>query len=112
MNISITNIEYFPKLSEETCCFSATLCLDGNPIAQVRNHGTGGANTYSPLGFMNEYLENKKLLESVQKWAESLEPRIIQEYDITVSNEIDFVVDDMLDKWFSNVRQKVITFNE
>jgi ribosome-binding factor A len=112
MNISLTDIEYFPKLSEETCCFSAVLCVDGVKVANVKNHGTGGCHFYYAIGFMNEYNQNKETLELLKQWAVSLEPKVIQEYNISLTNDLDFVVDDMLEKWFDNVKLKVVNYSE
>ena len=85
MNISITDIEYFPKLSEETACFSAVLCVDNKPIAKIRNHGIGGMHAYSPVGSLDEY-------------------------NITLANELDIVVDDMLELWFADTKKQVVSY--
>jgi hypothetical protein len=110
MNISLTDIEYFPKLSEETACFSAILCVDNKPIAKVRNHGTGGMHNYSPVGSLDEYNINKNLLSQAKKWAITLEPKIFQEYNITLANELDIVVDDMLEVWFADTKKQVVSY--
>jgi hypothetical protein len=112
MNISLTDIEYFPKLSEETACFSGILCIDNKPVARVRNHGTGGANSYNPVGQLDDYTINKNLLIQAKKWAVTLEPKIFQEYNITVANELDFIVEDLFEKWFTDTKQNVVSFNE
>ena len=110
MNISITDIEYFPKLSEETDCFSAVLCVDNKPIAKIRNHGIGGMHAYSPVGSLDEYNINKNLLNQAKKWAISLEPKILQEYNMTLANELDIVVDDMLKLWFADTKKQVVSY--
>ena len=101
MNISLTDIEYFPKLSEETACFSGILCIDNKPVARVRNHGIGGANSYNPIGQLDEYTINKNLLIQAKKWAVTLEPKIFQEYNIAVANELDFVVETDYSKFYN-----------
>lgn len=112
MNISLTNIEYFPKLSEETACFSGILCVDNKPVARVRNHGTGGANSYTPIGQLDDYNINKNLLIQAKKWAVTLEPKVFKEYNITVANELDFVIEELFEKWFENTRLEVVNYSE
>lgn len=46
MNISLRKIKYWERLSEETPCFQAVLCLDGKPVAHVKNDGKGGCDHY------------------------------------------------------------------
>lgn len=42
MNITIKNFKHLASLSEETLCFTATVCLDGKAIGTAENHGHGG----------------------------------------------------------------------
>ena len=55
---------------------------------------------------------NKNLLIQAKKWAVTLEPKIFQEYNITVANELDFIVEDLFEKWFTDTKQNVVSFNE
>jgi hypothetical protein len=40
----------------------------------------------------------------------SLEPKILQEYNITLANELDIVVDDMLELWFADTKKQVVSY--
>lgn len=44
--ISITNFEYYERMSEETNCFVGDLVLDGNIVGECRNEGRGGCSSY------------------------------------------------------------------
>lgn len=50
MNFTLTKIKYFASMSHETYCFQAVLCLDGKPVAEIENSGTGGADFQYPIG--------------------------------------------------------------
>lgn len=47
--IDLKNIRTHEDMSEETLCFSATLYLDGERLAEVKNEGMGGSNMYYPV---------------------------------------------------------------
>lgn len=44
--ISITNFEFYERMSEETNCFVGDLVLDGNIVGECRNEGRGGCSSY------------------------------------------------------------------
>src|SRR5215468_2227103 len=46
MNLSLKNVKVNDRLSEETVCFTATVCVDGKPVGTAANRGTGGCNEY------------------------------------------------------------------
>jgi hypothetical protein len=46
MKIELKNVVINSRLSEETTCFSASMYINGEYAADVRNNGTGGCNTY------------------------------------------------------------------
>lgn len=48
MNITLKNIQYNIRLSEETNCFSATIYVDGAKAGEARNNGQGGCTTILP----------------------------------------------------------------
>lgn len=41
-NITIKNFKHLASLSEETLCFTATVCLNGKAVGSAENHGHGG----------------------------------------------------------------------
>jgi hypothetical protein len=58
MNITLKNVEYSARLSEETTCFSASIYVDGILSGTAANRGTGGATDIHPLELeerINEY---------------------------------------------------------
>lgn len=46
MKITLTNVQIHPDMTEETDCFSATICLDGKAVGTVKNDGQGGSHRY------------------------------------------------------------------
>lgn len=49
MNLQLKNIQYAAFASQETHCYSATLYLDGKPVAIVWNEGNGGCDSVRPV---------------------------------------------------------------
>lgn len=45
MKITLKNFKHLASLSEETLCFTATVCVDGKAIGTASNHGHGGSTT-------------------------------------------------------------------
>jgi hypothetical protein len=43
MNITIKNFKHLASLSEETLCFTATVCFNGKAVGSAENHGHGGS---------------------------------------------------------------------
>jgi len=61
MKIELKNVKYAAFASQETSCFSASVCVDGKRTGTVSNSGFGGANQYYPneLGnFLETYSRN------------------------------------------------------
>ena len=42
MKITLKNFKHLARLSEETLCFTATVCIDGESAGFASNHGHGG----------------------------------------------------------------------
>lgn len=42
MKITLKNFKHLARLSEETLCFTATVCIDGEKAGFASNHGHGG----------------------------------------------------------------------
>lgn len=47
--IELKNIKFYPEMSEETYCYTATLYADGRKVATVENRGTGGSDRVLPI---------------------------------------------------------------
>lgn len=41
-DVTLTKVKYFEAGSQETFCYTATLCVNGIPLAEVDNSGRGG----------------------------------------------------------------------
>ena len=61
--ISITNFEYYERMSEETNCFVGDLVLDGNIVGECRNEGRGGCSSY----YAHKNWELAREIESIVK---------------------------------------------
>jgi hypothetical protein len=46
MTWELRNIQTYPRLSEETTAFNASLYHGGNKVADIKNDGQGGCNVY------------------------------------------------------------------
>ena len=58
MKITLKSIKYAKFASEETHCFKATVCIDGQRAGTVSNDGHGGSNLYDPwqlADMLNDY---------------------------------------------------------
>lgn len=82
MKLSLKKVQIYPKLSEETNAFSAQLCLDGKPVAEVDNSGKGSSHGYRWL--------KPELRESIEAWADA------QPFEF-VFERLDQVVDRLLE---------------
>lgn len=58
MNITIKNLKYLPSLSEETLCFTATVCFNGKAVGSAENHGHGGSTFV--------FIKNKKVADLLE----------------------------------------------
>ena len=66
MKVELKSIKIHDDLSEETCCFTATVYLDGKRAGTVENTGKGGENFYS--------WKDRVKGEAFIKWAATLPP--------------------------------------
>lgn len=62
MDLTLRNVKINRSMSQETECFSATICLDGKPVGSAMNRGQGGANEYS--------WKDRDARDRIQSWAE------------------------------------------
>lgn len=61
MNLSVKKYKHYPRLSEETSCFVADICVDGKVIGEAKNDGRGGSNIY--------YWTDVQAGIALEKWA-------------------------------------------
>jgi hypothetical protein len=65
--ITIKNFAHQARLSEETLCFTATVCIDGKPAGFAFNRGCGGETIVNITD-----LEQRKLHDD-EKWSELID---------------------------------------
>lgn len=58
--LSLKNIKTYPRLSEETTCFSASLYLNGKKVADLSNRGCGGCD--------NQYFTDRDAERAIFEW--------------------------------------------
>lgn len=87
--ITLAKVKYAAFASEETLCFSATILLDGKPVADVRNDGHGGADRVT--------VTDEAGIRSVDAFIATLEPMDVQGYVLKPSLEL--VVGDLMERW-------------
>lgn len=49
MHITLRSVRIYPRLSEETTCYEAIVCIDGKPAFSASNRGTGSGDSFDPL---------------------------------------------------------------
>ena len=81
--ITLSNVQIHPDMSEETECFSATICLDGKEVGSVKNYGQGGSHEYD--------WQDLAIGAKVEEWSETQDT----EFDF---ERLDQIVDDLLAK--------------
>lgn len=92
MNFTLTKVEYFASMSEETSCYRAVLCLDGKPVAEVSNRGTGGCDDQHPLNGADLDALNAQIKASYPPNTE---------YGITLEYDLELVCGDLLNDWIT-----------
>lgn len=92
MKLSLTKVKVHRDMSEETNCFSATICLDGKVVGTVSNAGQGGPNFY--------HWSNAQVGKKIEDYAKSLPPIPHAESGTAylLDMDIDLLVDDLLAK--------------
>jgi hypothetical protein len=90
MNITLQSIKMNKALSEETLCFSATMCVNGKPAFTVKNHGTGGRNLYMLLGSnSDEWAQSCRLIKQAEKWARESTKEDFEPLDSLIAQLLD-----------------------
>jgi len=90
MKIELKNVKFNKVMSEETFCFSATICLDGKRIGTAQNRGCGGSTIF--------YWENKEAGKELEAYAKSL-PSLPFEDGDPLPYDIELLIDKMICDW-------------
>lgn len=83
-NLSLSKIKIHPDMSEETNCFSATICLNGKEVGTVKNDGHGGSHMY--------HWHDREVGKQIEEWSETQETEFEHE-------RLDQIVDVLLSKF-------------
>ena len=83
MKITLSKIKIHPDMSEETACFSASICLDGKEVGTVKNDGQGGSHSY--------HWQDRDVGRRIEEWADTQDT----EFDF---ERLDQIVDGLLAK--------------
>lgn len=94
MKLSLKKVKFYEEMSEETCCFSASLYVGRKEVARVRNSGQGGSTDVT-------YLEGwqSKSAQEVEEYAKknpvvyNFNGQEIKMYGV------DHLVDQLFEEW-------------
>jgi hypothetical protein len=89
--LSIKNVEFSERLSEETNAFGCDVYLDNKKFASARNDGRGGST------FLQPYPGMRDKLGEAEAYATSLPSIKYGKHDLKMS--LDFAVDILFEKW-------------
>lgn len=81
IEIKLTNIKYYERMSEETNCFDAYIVINGIKAAYAKNDGRGGETYVHAILFRHNDAETKRnieLLNEAQDYCKSLPPEIFE----------------------------------
>lgn len=92
--ITLKNLKVAEFASQETLCFTATVLLDGKPIAQACNEGNGGPTSLDP------HRESTVQVTEAEAFAKSLPP-VLSDFDdphdpsrkMSLPVTLDFLID-------------------
>lgn len=75
MKITLKNFKHLARLSQETLCFTATVCIDGEKAGFASNHGHGGCTIVNITD-----LSLRKMHED-KKWSEIVDALTFKELE-------------------------------
>jgi hypothetical protein len=114
MKITLTSVHFYSRMSQETNCFDAVVCIDGKPAFHARNEGMGGPNFYESIKGMTP-TECRANIKRVEDHAKTL-PKI-KAFGMELDVCIDTLVDDALtahltSKQLTNILRKKTAFTK
>jgi hypothetical protein len=96
--LSIKNIEFSERLSEETNAFAADVYLDNKKFAYAKNDGRGGCTD------IRHYPEKEELYKEAVEYAKNLPPQSGQFGELSM--DLEFAIDILLDEWIKTKDMK------
>jgi hypothetical protein len=71
--ITLTNFKWHPDMSQETNCFSATVCVNGKPAFFAMDEGHGGSIDFQVIGKTDaQWKASRKMIEEMEAHAKTL----------------------------------------
>lgn len=98
MKVSIKNVKFYERLSEETNCYSCDVYYDNRKLFTAKNDGKGGMTDYYLID------KNRDLLESFESYVKTLEP--IKYGTLTITIDTSFLIDILFEEWYVNKQKE------
>lgn len=92
MKITLKKLSHNNRLSEETYCFSAIVCIDGKPVFEAANRGHGGCHEYHPINGDREGMEKAK--ELLDAHAAAIPAEMF--HGMEMKHDADWVISDLV----------------
>lgn len=90
--LSIKNVEFSERLSEETNAFAADVYLDNKKFASAKNDGHGGST------FIQPYPNGREMYKEAEAYAEGL-PKIKVSETFSLDMNLEHAVDELFEQW-------------
>lgn len=91
---AIKNFKYLESRSEETCCFSAVLYVNGKKLANCGNDGHGGSTD------IHVFPQNRQLDKQVEEFLQT-QPKIkFENFNFEIELTLEYIVDELVAEYF------------
>ncbi len=104
MEIELKTVRHYPKMSEETNAFSASLHIDGKPVGDAGNDGKGG-----PTWYRAAHPDYWPLIQKAEEYCKTLPPFVFGKgtpEQFEVPSDLEGVIDDLFEQHLSELEQK------
>jgi len=100
--LALKAFKHYPKLSDETNAFTATLYVDGMKTAYCNDDGKGGCIDFQ--------IWNMEKFAEAEAWAKAQPAITYTEYNLTVESTLEIVIGDLVDdnlrRWEKKAEEK------
>lgn len=101
MKVTLKNIKFNERMSEETNCFTADLYINGKNVGFCQNHGHGGCTDYR-----GESKEDNAIIRQAEDYFKSL-PKVKPEgYNFELQPTLEGAIDDQLEAYLKAKEEK------
>lgn len=94
MKLSLKKFTHNERLSEETQCFAAVVCIDGKPAFEATNHGQGGCNDYHPINGIDR-TTMYACLKQIEEYAATLPAEVF--HGMELKKDTDWIIADLVE---------------